>query len=71
VRKEIYSIADDSLVNRMHTIHFSNMGLEKKTMSFTYPEMALDELGKKNGFNGGLLMFPDINIPEMNGFEFL
>ena len=55
----------------MHTIHFSNMGLEKKTMSFTYPEMALDELGKKNGFNGGLLMFPDINIPEMNGFEFL
>jgi CheY-like chemotaxis protein len=64
-------IDDDSLVNRIHTIHFSNMGLEDKVQSFTNPEIALEKLDNKDGFNGKILILLDINMPEMSGFEFL
>ena len=69
--KEIFLIDDDSLVNRIHTIHISNMVFKDKITSFTDPEMALEELGNKVGFNGKILILLDINMPEMSGFEFL
>tara|TARA_B100000378_G_C17975446_1_gene388625 strand:+ start:557 stop:931 length:375 start_codon:yes stop_codon:yes gene_type:complete len=68
---EIYLIDDDALVNQIHTLHFSKIGVKDKLKVYTNPEDAFKELRDKKSLNMKTLILLDINMPEMSGFEFL
>jgi len=69
--KEIYLVDDEDLVNTVNAIHFRRMGMEDRVKSFTNPELALDDLRFRDNPQTKTLILLDINMPEMNGFEFL
>ncbi len=55
----------------MNTLQFRKLGLDEKVRSFTNPELALDEIRFSEERDKRILVFLDINMPEMTGFEFL
>ncbi|MDF0709045.1 response regulator [Flagellimonas okinawensis] len=69
--KEIYLVDDEELINTINAIQFRKLGLEDKIRSFTNPELALDGLRFREDHSERLIVFLDINMPEMTGFEFL
>ncbi|WP_421801267.1 response regulator [Flagellimonas sp.] len=69
--KEIYLVDDEELINTIHAIQFRNLGLEDNIRSFTNPELALDNLRFREDPSEKVIVFLDINMPEMTGFEFL
>mgnify|MGYP003624628673 CR=1 FL=1 len=69
--KEIYLVDDEQLINTIHAIQFRNLGLEDNIRSFTNPELALDNLRFREDPSEKVIVFLDINMPEMTGFEFL
>lgn len=69
--KEIYLVDDEELINTINAMQFRKLGLEDNVRSFTNPELALDHLRFREDPSERIIVFLDINMPEMNGFEFL
>ncbi len=68
--KEIYLVDDEELINTIHALMFRKLGFEDKLRSFTNPELALDCIRFRENPEERILLFLDINMPEMTGFEF-
>lgn len=68
---EIYLVDDEELTNMIHTMQFRKLGLEDRLRSFTNPELALDHLRFRDDKEKRVIVFLDINMPEMTGFEFV
>lgn len=68
---KIYLIDDMELVNLMHLVLLRRFGVEDRVLSFTNPEDALDDIRFKKSDLEPTLVFLDINMPQMTGFEFL
>lgn len=68
---KIYLVDDHDLINTLNTMQFRKLGLEDKVRTFTNPELALDEIRITKNRNERIIVFLDINMPEMTGFEFL
>ncbi|ASV30751.1 response regulator [Maribacter cobaltidurans] len=66
----IYLIDDFETVNFLHTMLLKRLGFQS-VFSFTNPEEGLKVLlENRNSLKSSLILL-DINMPEMNGFEFL
>lgn len=68
---KIYLVDDLEMTNVMHQVLLRQLHLEDKVKSFTNPEEALDDLRFNKSNMAPKLVLLDINMPEMNGFEFL
>ncbi|MDG1571941.1 response regulator [Robiginitalea sp. M366] len=68
---KIYLVDDQDLINTLNTMQFRKLGLEDKVRSYTNPELALDDIRFAKNPQERILVFLDINMPEMTGFEFL
>ena len=64
-------VDDEELINTINALQFRKLGLEDKVKSFTNPEWALDNLRFREESPEKIIVFLDINMPEMSGFEFL
>lgn len=63
-------IDDEEIDLRQYERVLKKSGLVENVMKFTYADVALDHL-KKNPDLEVDVIFLDINMPRMNGFEFL
>lgn len=68
---KIYLVDDQDLINTLNTMQFRKLGLEDKVRSYTNPELALDDIRFSQNPEERIIVFLDINMPEMTGFEFL
>lgn len=68
--KTILLIDDDSADNIIHRRLLENMNIADNIEDFIYAEDALIYLKSEEGKDTDLI-FLDINMPRMNGFEFL
>lgn len=68
---KIYLVDDEDLVNTINTLQFRKLGMEERVRSFTNPELALDDIRFSKNPEEKIIVFLDINMPEMTGFEFL
>ncbi|MFS4469148.1 response regulator [Maribacter sp. 2210JD10-5] len=68
---QIFLVDDHDMTNVMHKIFFKKLGLDSKITTFTNPEVALNQLRTFKKEKIDLLMFLDLNMPEMSGFELL
>ncbi len=68
---KIYLIDDVELVNLMHLMMLKKLGLEDMVVSFTNPVKALNHLRIHEKGENPILVLLDINMPEINGFQFL
>lgn len=68
---KIYLVDDMEMVNVLHQVLIRKLGMEDMVRSFTNPEEALDDLRFNVEDPEPILVLLDINMPEMNGFEFL
>ena len=66
----ILLVDDDSADNIMHRRVLERMNVAENIQDFLYAEDALTYLGTPEGKNTSLI-FLDIKMPRMNGFEFL
>lgn len=72
--KFIAFLDDDYMTNRFHEIILDEADICEKSRFFTTPEEALNyfrEEPKKENPEIPEVMFLDINMPKMNGWEFL
>ncbi|WP_396194982.1 response regulator [Flavobacterium sp.] len=63
-------IDDDPIINLVHKKIIKNADYEAEITDFSSGKKALDYF-KKNTNSQGEIVLLDINMPEMNGFEFL
>lgn len=75
--RTIMLIDDNAIDNYVHNRLFGEMKIVKKLMEFSNPNEAIDYLKMFKAFSGTLLndqidlILLDINMPEMNAWEFL
>ncbi|MDT7827983.1 response regulator [Pricia sp. S334] len=67
----IYLVDDFEIVNILHRLLLRKLGLEGRAREFTDPELALEDLRHALYGDQRLLILLDINMPGLNGFEFL
>lgn len=68
--KEIILIDDDSISNMLNERIVKHLYPEKKVRVFDYAPDAISHLQQRDDLNE-IIIFLDINMPDMNGFEFL
>jgi len=68
--EEVLLIDDDEIDNATHKRVLEKMGGFKKIITFQYADEALEYL-KSDPSNNVRLIFLDINMPRMDGFEFM
>ena len=68
---EVILVDDREIVNLMHQVSLRQLGMEEIVISFTDPEAALDRLRFKNREARPTLVILDIEMPVVNGYEFL
>lgn len=66
----IMILDDEEFDQKMYRRLLERSGLVETVLSFTYPQEALDFLAEPGRQNIDILLL-DINLPGMNGFEFL
>jgi response regulator RpfG family c-di-GMP phosphodiesterase len=65
-------VIDDNKIDRMLLEHMLlSMNYAKEVMSFEEPKKALDYLRNKHIIKIPEIIFLDLNLPIMNGYEFL
>lgn len=65
-------VDDSSIINTMHLRLIANMGISKNIRSFCNPLEALEQLESLLFIEDTrILVLLDINMPELDGFEFL
>lgn len=63
-------IDDEEIDQRQYTRVMERSGLVEEVLTFTYADQALDHLKANKALEVDLILL-DINMPRMNGFEFL
>lgn len=75
IQKQLFVfVVDDDLIYGMVALKtIQATGIDCRIMSFQYPQMCLDKLRSLLSENSDFpdFIFIDLNIPEMNGFEFI
>lgn len=79
--KSVLLIDDDHMTNVFHTVVLKRTQIAEHILTMETPEIALEHLGKaskagKSGASFGHMIMPeliflDVNMPRMTGFEFL
>ncbi|SDD85967.1 Response regulator receiver domain-containing protein [Pricia antarctica] len=68
----VFMVDDDPIVNFVHQKIIGNIGIVNEIRSFIDPRKALAELRSELCHAGkSILVFLDLNMPKMSGFEFL
>ncbi|MBB6327862.1 CheY-like chemotaxis protein [Algoriphagus iocasae] len=67
----IYIVDDDQVVILLHKLQVKKQGLFDQTQVFFEAKKALDSIIPLDSEDQRILIFLDINMPEMNGWEFL
>ena len=72
----IMLVDDNEATNYFHTLVIKESGINTRVLSFTYVRKALDFLLNGTGFSDNNapqhgIIFLDINMPGMNGWDFL
>ena len=67
----VYIVDDDQVVTLLHTLHIKRQELAEDIHAFLDAKIALQSLHSLVGEDQRLLIFLDLNMPEMNGWEFL
>lgn len=77
--KSVLLIDDDHTTNVFHTVVLRRSQISEQILTMETPEIALEHLQKASKNNGASfgqmsmpeLIFLDVNMPRMTGFEFL
>lgn len=68
---KIYLIDDFGITNFFHEKLLQKLNIESELRKFTNPEKALEDLRSDLGITDTILIFLDINMPQLDGFQFL
>ena len=68
---KIYLVDDFEITNLFHKKLFQKLEMEAEIRMFTNPNRVLEDLSSDIGTTGAILIFLDINIPQIDGFQFL
>ncbi|MFS4448987.1 two-component system response regulator [Maribacter sp. 2307UL18-2] len=69
--KEVYLVDDFDTVNMLHSILLRKLVAKAEVKTYTNPQLALTDLRMTIQEQERVLVLLDINMPAMNGFEFL
>ncbi|RXG23272.1 response regulator [Leeuwenhoekiella aequorea] len=69
MEQEVFIIDDDKVICKVHQYLIAHV-LKTVTSIFVDAAEALDVI-QKNSFSKGYLIYLDINMPELNGWEFI
>ncbi|WBL44851.1 response regulator [Algoriphagus halophytocola] len=67
----IYIIDDDQVILLLHKLQVKKQGVFDQIHVFSYANKALEAILSLGGEDQKILIFLDLNMPEMNGWEFL
>ena len=71
MKRHILVIDDDKIFNLMAGVMLREMGTVAKPRCFTDARNAMEYLRQHGGADTEFLVFPDINMPTMSGWEML